>query len=48
MVADDLRRGDLIRVLADWCPPFPGYFLYHSSHRHVPAKLRALIDFLRV
>lgn len=26
MVADDLKRGTLIRVLADWCPPFPGYF----------------------
>ncbi|HEY8506954.1 MAG TPA: LysR family transcriptional regulator [Steroidobacteraceae bacterium] len=48
MVAEDLQRGTLIRVLADWCPPFPGYFLYHSSHRHVPAKLRAFIDFLRV
>ncbi|HEX6996221.1 MAG TPA: LysR family transcriptional regulator [Gammaproteobacteria bacterium] len=48
MVADDLERGTLIRVLAGWCPPFPGYFLYHSSHRHVPAKLRAFIDFLRV
>src|SRR5690606_25264571 len=23
MVADDLERGTLIRVLADWCPPFP-------------------------
>jgi DNA-binding transcriptional LysR family regulator len=48
MVTEDLRRGTLIRVLADWCPPFPGYFLYYSSHRHVPAKLRAFIDFLRV
>lgn len=48
MVRGDLERGELIRVLADWCPPFPGYFLYHSSHRHVPAKLRAFIDFLRV
>jgi len=48
MVVDDLARGTLVRVLADWCPPFPGYFLYHSSHRHVPAKLRAFIDFLRV
>lgn len=48
MVADDLGRGALIRVLADWCPTFPGYFLYYPSHRHVPAKLRALIDFLRV
>ncbi len=48
MVVDDLARGSLVRVLADWCPPFPGYFLYHPSHRHVPAKLRAFIDFLRV
>jgi DNA-binding transcriptional LysR family regulator len=48
MVTDDLQSGNLIRVLADWCQPFPGYFLYHPSHRHVPAKLRALIDFLRV
>jgi DNA-binding transcriptional LysR family regulator len=47
MVAEDLARGDMIRVLADWCQPFPGYFLYHPSHRHVPAKLRALIEFLR-
>src|SRR5690606_38507531 len=23
MVVDDLERGTLIRVLADWCPPFP-------------------------
>lgn len=47
MVAKDLQRGSLVRVLADWCPAFPGYFLYHPSHRHVPAKLRAFIDFLR-
>jgi DNA-binding transcriptional LysR family regulator len=47
VVAKDLERGSLIRVLADWCPAFPGYFLYHPSHRHVPAKLRAFIDFLK-
>ena len=46
-VDKDLQRGSLIRVLEDWCPAFPGYFLYHPSHRHVPAKLRAFIDFLR-
>jgi DNA-binding transcriptional LysR family regulator len=48
LVSEDLAIGTLERVLADWCPPFPGYFLYHSSHRHVPGKLRALIDYLRV
>jgi DNA-binding transcriptional LysR family regulator len=48
IVCNDLADGSLIRVLEEWCPPFPGYFLYHSSHRHVPAKLRALIDYLKV
>jgi hypothetical protein len=47
MVTKDLQRGSLIRVLADSCPAFPGDFLYHPSHRHVSAKPRALIDFLR-
>jgi DNA-binding transcriptional LysR family regulator len=39
-----LRSGQLIRVLEDWSPAFQGLFLYHPSHRRVPAALRALID----
>lgn len=27
-VRDDLKSGRLVRVLADWCPPFSGYHLY--------------------
>jgi DNA-binding transcriptional LysR family regulator len=27
-VAPLLSSGALVRVLEDWCPPFPGYFLY--------------------
>jgi DNA-binding transcriptional LysR family regulator len=42
-----LRSGQLVRVLEDWCPSFEGLFLYHPSHRQVPAALRALIDMLR-
>jgi DNA-binding transcriptional LysR family regulator len=42
-----LRAGRLKRVLADWCPPFPGYFLYYPSRRQVPAGLRAFIDMMR-
>ena len=31
-------KGRLVQVLADWCPPFPGYQLYYPSRRqHTPA-----------
>jgi DNA-binding transcriptional LysR family regulator len=37
-VQAQLKSGQLIRVLADWCPPFPGYHLYYPSRRqHAPA-----------
>lgn len=47
-VAEDIAAGRLEQVLADWCQPFPGAFLYHTSRRQVPTPLRALIDFLKV
>ena len=47
-VADHLARGQLVRVLEDWCPPFDGYFLYYPSRRHRPPALQALVDMLRV
>lgn len=47
-VTEDLASGRLVQVLADWCPTFPGCFLYHSSRRQSPPALRALIDALRV
>ena len=41
-----LADGRLIRVLADWCAPFPGYHLYYraaaSSRRPLPCWSRAL------
>jgi DNA-binding transcriptional LysR family regulator len=46
--ADHLARGDLVRVLEDWCPPFEGYFLYYPSRRHQPPALQALVEALRV
>ncbi|PTQ13126.1 LysR family transcriptional regulator [Sphingomonas oleivorans] len=46
-VLDALRCGRLMRVLEDWCPPFPGYFLYYSSRRQMTAALRAFIDMVR-
>jgi DNA-binding transcriptional LysR family regulator len=43
-----LARGALVRVLEDWCQPFPGFFLYYPSRRQQPAALSALIDVLRL
>jgi DNA-binding transcriptional LysR family regulator len=47
-VAAQLESGELIRVLDDWCQPFPGFFLYYPSRRQQPAALSALINALRL
>lgn len=47
-VAAQLASGELIRVLEDWCQPFPGFFLYYPSRRQQPAALSALINALRL
>lgn len=46
-VTAQLESGELIRVLEDWCQPFPGFFLYYPSRRQQPAALAALINALR-
>jgi DNA-binding transcriptional LysR family regulator len=46
-VAEHIATGQLVSVLEDWLPPFPGPFLYYPSRRHVPAALRAFIDFIK-
>ena len=43
-----IAEGRLVQVLKDWCPSFPGYFLYYPSLRNQPAALTALIDALRL
>ena len=39
--------GRLVRVLEDWCPPFPGYHLYYPSRRQPSAAFALLVDALR-
>ncbi|MBB6509749.1 DNA-binding transcriptional LysR family regulator [Rhizobium soli] len=46
-VAEDIASGKLIQVLAEWCPRFPGFHLYHPSRRQSPPALRALIAALK-
>jgi DNA-binding transcriptional LysR family regulator len=47
-VAEYLAKRRLIRVLEDWTPPFPGFFMYYPSRQHQPAALAALVSALRV
>ena len=42
-----LATGALVRVLEEWCQPFPGFFLYYPSRRQQPAALSALVNALR-
>ncbi|WP_321951601.1 LysR family transcriptional regulator [Paraburkholderia bannensis] len=45
-VRHHLANGSLVRVLKPWCRPFPGFYLYIPSRAQIPAKTRALMDFL--
>ena len=47
-VAEHLAKRRLIRVLEDWSPPFPGFFMYYPSRKHQPAALSALVHALRL
>ncbi len=47
LAANHIARGELVRVLEDWCPVLPHFFLYYPGRRQVPTPLRALIDMIR-
>jgi DNA-binding transcriptional LysR family regulator len=46
-VREHIADGRLIRVLADWCPPFSGYHLYYPSRRQASPAFTLLVDALR-
>jgi DNA-binding transcriptional LysR family regulator len=39
-----LDDGRLVRVLADWCPPFSGYHLYYPSRRQPASAFVLLVE----
>lgn len=52
MVLDDqvtelVAEGKLVKVLEDWCPPYPGFMLYYPRQRRITSALRAFIEFVR-
>lgn len=42
-----IAEGKLERVMADWCAPYAGPYLYYPSRRQMRPALRAFIDFFR-
>jgi DNA-binding transcriptional LysR family regulator len=47
LAADRIAAGEFVRVLGDWCPASPRYYLYYSGRHRVPPALKAFIAFLR-
>jgi DNA-binding transcriptional LysR family regulator len=47
VVQAHLADGRLVRVLEDWCPPFPGYHLYYPSRRQPAPAFALLVETLR-
>ncbi|MEO3388405.1 LysR substrate-binding domain-containing protein [Mesorhizobium sp. CAU 1741] len=42
-----VERGELVPLLGEFLPPFPGFFLYFPQRRNMAPKLRALIEHVR-
>ena len=42
-----LSQAKLVRVLADWCPPFSGYRLYFPSRRQPSLAFTLLVEALK-
>ena len=42
-----IEAGQLVPLLENFCPPFPGWHLYYPSQRYLPGAVRAFVDFCR-
>jgi DNA-binding transcriptional LysR family regulator len=42
-----IQAGELVSLLGDYLPPFPGFYLYFPQRRNMAPKLRALVDHVR-
>ena len=46
-VADHIAAGRLVRLLADWTPPFRGCYLYYPSRRNQSPPLAAFVAYVQ-
>jgi DNA-binding transcriptional LysR family regulator len=46
-VRTHVAQGQLVRVLADWCQPYPGYHLYYPNRKHPSAAFAIVVEALR-
>ncbi|HEX8593866.1 MAG TPA: LysR family transcriptional regulator [Pseudomonas sp.] len=47
MVHNEIADGRLMRVLENWCQPFPGYHLYYPNRREQSSAFGVVVDALR-
>lgn len=47
LVQSDLNEGNLVRVLDDWCQPYPGYHLYYPNRRQASRAFSLVVEALR-
>jgi len=47
MVLEHIAAGRLVRVLDDWCAPYPGYYLYYPSRQQSSRAHAVVVDALR-
>jgi DNA-binding transcriptional LysR family regulator len=46
-VSAHFADGSLVRLLADWCEPFDGYYLYYPTRRLPSPAFRLVLEALR-
>lgn len=43
-----IENGQLVSVMQEWCPPFPGYYLYYPSRRQPSTAFTLVVSMLRI